>query len=296
MLIKTVFGALASVLFPGPCRICSDTLTNASRVPICELCLDGFERILEPMCACCGRPLAQPPAQPIRPAPLIRPAEQLCHLCRAQFYAFDRARSFAVYDDALSEAMMLLKYDEVTRLGHWFAAKLAEMVASAGEDWRVDVIVPVPLHIERQRERGYNQAELIARPLARRLHATLAAHLLVRTKPRPARLVLSRTEHWESVRGAYATGPSAQVDNLRILLVDDVMTTGATLDACARALKKAGAASVLGLTVGRVRSGTPALAARGSKRRHGSKEPQGRGAHQIQSSERDSRRKRVSQP
>lgn len=281
MLIKTVFGALASVLFPGPCRICSDTLTNASRVPICESCLDGFERIVEPMCACCGRPLAQPTAQPIGPAQLIRPAERLCHLCRAQFYGFDRARSFAVYDEALSEAMMLLKYDEVTRLGHWFADRLAEMVASAGEDWRIDAIVPVPLHVERQRERGYNQAELIAGPLARRLHAKLAAHLLVRTKPRPARLVLSRTEHWESVRGAYVIRSGAQVDNLRVLLVDDVMTTGATLDACAGALKKAGAASVLGLTVGRVRSGTPALAARGSKRPRSPKKPEERGAHQI---------------
>lgn len=233
------------------------------------------------MCPCCGRPLAHPPAQPIPPAQRSLPAQPLCHLCRAQFYAFDRARSFAVYDEALSEAMMLLKYDEVTRLGDWFAVKLAEMVASTGEDWRVDAIVPVPLHVERLRERGYNQAELIARPLARRLHTKFDPRLLVRTKPRPPRLVLSRTEHWESVRGAYATRSGAQVDKLRILLVDDVMTTGATLDACARALKKAGAASVLGLTVGRVRSGTPALAARSSKRPRGSKKPEVRGAHPI---------------
>jgi predicted amidophosphoribosyltransferase len=78
---------------------------------------------------------------------------------------------------------------------------------------------------------------------------------LVRTKPRPAQLVLSRTEHWRSVRGAYAIRPAVKVDKLRVLLVDDVLTTGATLDAGARVLKKAGAAAVFGLTVGRVRSG-----------------------------------------
>jgi predicted amidophosphoribosyltransferase len=95
-----------------------------------------------------------------------------------------------------------------------------------------------------------------ARPLAERLGIRFSSRVLVRTKPRPQQLVLSRTEHWRSVRGAYAIGPTVKVDNLRILLVDDVLTTGATLDACARAMKKAGAAVVLGLTVGRVRSGT----------------------------------------
>lgn len=84
-------------------------------------------------------------------------------------------------------------------------------------------------------------------PLAKRLKLPLDAGILLRTKPRPAQLVLPRTEHWKSVRGAYATRAGARVDNLRVLLVDDVLTTGATLDACARALKKAGAAA-LGLT------------------------------------------------
>jgi competence protein ComFC len=146
----------------------------------------------------------------------------------------------------------LLKYREVTRLGDWFAARLAELVAREPEQFGADVVVPVPPHPDRQRERGHNQAELIARPLARRLHLKLGVYLLVRTKPRPARLVLSRKEHWDSVRGAYATGKRLRVDKLRVLLVDDVMTTGATLDSCARALKSAGASSHLGLTVARV--------------------------------------------
>ena len=114
------------------------------------------------------------------------------------------------------------------------------------------MVVPVPLHPDRKRERGYNQAEVIAKPLARRLRLRLAPDILVRTTPRPSRLVLSRSEHWKSVRGAYAIRDGAQVDKLRVLLVDDVLTTGATLDACARVLKKTGAATVTGLTVGRV--------------------------------------------
>jgi len=248
VIFKGALDALASVVFPGPCRICGQTLTNASRIPICEACLAGFERIAEPMCGCCGRPFAS--------AVAAEAAQPLCRLCRVNFYAFDRARSFAIHDDALSEAIVLLKYEEVARLGDWFAARLAEIVFRSPGDWRADVLVPVPLHPQRRRERGYNQAELIARPLAKRLNLKFQPHFLMRTKPRPPQLLLSRTERWASVRGAYATREGAKVDNLRVLLVDDVMTTGATLDACARALKKAGAASVLGLTVARVRSGS----------------------------------------
>jgi ComF family protein len=175
--------------------------------------------------------------------------------CAALVFMASIARSFAIYEQTLTEAVLLLKYQEVTRLGDWFAERLAEVISRAAGDWRADIVVPVPLHADRRRERGYNQAELIARPLAERLHIRFNSRILVRTKPRPPQLVLSRTEHWKSVRGAYAIGPRVKVDNLRVLLVDDVLTTGATLDAGARVLKKAGAAAVLGLTVGRVRPG-----------------------------------------
>jgi ComF family protein len=242
--IRAIAGALSAVLFPAPCRICDTLLTNASRIPICDRCLDSFERISEPMCQCCGRPFMSPHA-----ADAIQP---LCRLCRTGAYAFDRARSYGVYDDALSAAVVLLKYEGVKPLGDWFAGRLAEVVEPHATDWRIDLVVPVPLHPGRLRERGYNQAERIAKPLAKKLKLRFGSYLLVRTKPRPAQLILSRTERWTSVRGAYATHERARVDNLRILLVDDVLTTGATLDACSRALKKAGAAAVFAITVARV--------------------------------------------
>ena len=247
MIGRSVIDALSSVLFPAPCRICGAILTNASLIPICNDCLDGFAQVSKPMCQGCGRPfVSQLAADAIQP---------LCRLCRQDFFAFRRARSFGVYDDALSSAIVLLKYEGVRRLGEWFAARLAQMVEHEPEAWPVDLVVPVPLHPDRLRERGYNQAELIARPLAKRLGLKFGSYLLMRTRPRPAQLVLSRTERWTSVRGAYATREGATVDNLRILLVDDVFTTGATLDSCSRALKKAGAKEVVGLTVARVLPG-----------------------------------------
>jgi ComF family protein len=251
MIFRSAIDSLAAVLFPAPCRICAEILVSASRVPICEKCFAAFKPIVAPFCQCCGRSLPAPASDSGAQYSLAE-APLLCRLCRAKFYAFDRARSYGEYNEELKKAILLLKFEEVTCLGEWFASRLAEVVAREAAEFQADVVVPVPLHPDRLRERGYNQAELIARPLARKLHLKQGAYLLMRTRPRPARLVLSRKEHWDSVRGAYATRAGLRVDKLRVLLVDDVMTTGATLDACARALKKAGAASVLGLTVARV--------------------------------------------
>ncbi|HEX2712043.1 MAG TPA: ComF family protein [Candidatus Acidoferrales bacterium] len=243
-LVRGACDALASLLFPAPCRICEATLDMASRIPICRECLTSLRPLAGPMCRLCGRPFVSPLA-----ATALRP---LCHACRRGIYAFDLARSFGAYDGPLVSAITLLKYHAVTPLGDWFAARLAELVAREREAFAMDVVVPVPLHATRLRERGYNQAELIARPLAKRLRLPFRSYLLVRTRPRPDKLKLSQRERWRTVRGAYAIRAGNRVDKLRVLLVDDVITSGATLDACARALRHAGAASVLGLTVGRV--------------------------------------------
>lgn len=151
----------------------------------------------------------------------------------------------------MARAILLLKYGEVAPIGAWFARQLAALASREPREYAADVVVPVPLDRGRLRERGYNQAELIARPLARHLRTPFRSYLLVRTRPRPNQLRLTRRERWETVRGAYATREAAQVDKLRVLLVDDVFTTGATLDACSRALRRAGAARVTCLTVAR---------------------------------------------
>jgi competence protein ComFC len=175
----------------------------------------------------------------------------VCRVCQARTYGFDRARSYAAYEAALVRAIVMLKFERIEPLGAWFAKRLVEVVQREAETLAADVVVPVPLHRVRERERGYNQTDLVAKPLARRLGLPYRAVLLVRTRPRPDKQVLSLAERWESVRGAFATRPGSQVDKLRVLLVDDVLTTGATLDACAKALREAGAKSVIGLTVAR---------------------------------------------
>ena len=245
--------AVVSVFFPAGCRICDRLLTTSSRVPICDGCLESFERIPNILCKVCGLPLPGLAGNPDHPL--------ICPACLDKTYAFDRARSFAVYQGTLVRAILLLKFEQIEPLGAWFAQRLADLVNAEGEGLAADVVVPVPLHRDRERERGYNQAALVSKPLAKGLRLPHKAVLLVRTRARPDKQILSLEERWESVRGAFATRPGSQVDNLRVLLVDDVLTTGATLDACARALREAGAKSVAGLTIARaVRNPLPSSA------------------------------------
>jgi ComF family protein len=237
--------ALVSLFFPADCRLCERLLLHASPVPICEACLGSFAVLGGAGCEVCGQPVGAWALSDVAPDG----ERLLCPECRNRPYGFDRARSYSLYKTGIVRAILLLKFERVEPLGGWFAARLAEIAKR--EALQADIVVPVPLHRLRERERGYNQAELIAKPLARKLGLPYRPVLLVRTRPRPDKHILSLDERWSSVRGAFATRPGSQVDNLRVLLVDDVMTTGATLDACAKALRGAGAKSVIGLTVAR---------------------------------------------
>lgn len=156
--------ALLSVVFPAPCRICEALLTEPTRIPICNACLDSFNAIAGRVCDVCG--------MPVEAGDALEGAAFVCPLCKVpghRTYAFDRMRSWSFYEGAMVRAILLLKFESIEPLGGLFARLLADMVARGGPPYEADVVVPVPLHRERQRERGYNQAALIARPLAKLL-------------------------------------------------------------------------------------------------------------------------------
>jgi ComF family protein len=236
-------GALTSVVFPAGCRLCDALLTHARRLPICETCLASFQAILPPICSVCG--------QVVPVAAQSGEAEGVCHDCTQGKFAFQTARSFGVYEGTLAHAIILLKYERLEPLGTYFAMQLLQLVRANAQLMPLDMVVPVPLHRQKHKERGFNQVDLFAHPLARRLRLPYRPVLLMRSRPRPEKHLLSQEERWEAVRGAFVMRQGGRVDNLRVLLLDDVMTTGATLDACARALREAGARSVLGLTIAR---------------------------------------------
>jgi predicted amidophosphoribosyltransferase len=151
--------------------------------------------------------------------------------------------------------VLLLKCEPVFPLGEWFADRLAQIVQSRPADFAADVVIPGLCIRSENAHADTIKAGLIARPPRQKAPFAVPAHPF---GPHPEKELLTEAERWESVRGAFATQTGTRVDNLRVLLVDDVMTTGATLDACTRAWRDAGAKEVIGLTVARaVRNSQP---------------------------------------
>jgi ComF family protein len=197
---------------------------------------------------------------PIASVRTLDAAETICPACRDGEMAFDGARSFGLYRDTLRAAILLLKFSRRERWGTKLGSLLTPVCKGlvASRDAGEAILVPVPLHTARQRERGYNQAELLALGLVRsfpRLPGgaalSLDRGLLKKVRATPPQAGLSLAARRENVRGVFAVTAPERVRDRVLILVDDVMTTGATLSSCATALKRAGARQVLGLTLAR---------------------------------------------
>jgi ComF family protein len=194
------------------------------------------------MCACCGLPFEIDPG-----------ADSLCASCLAEPPAFDCARAAMAYDDASKGALLALKRSDRLEFAHLFALWLKR----AGEPLlkEAGVIVPVPLHRWRLWARRYNQSAVLAQRLSNLSGKPFDPFVLRRVRSTPSQGVMpSAKARARNVRGAFrvASGHEPKISGHRILLVDDVLTTGATIQACARALKRAGAEKVLVLTIARV--------------------------------------------
>ncbi|MCX8023574.1 MAG: ComF family protein [Thermanaerothrix sp.] len=160
----------------------------------------------------------------------------------------NQIRSWAIYQGPLRKAVHGLKYHRNLALGDYFAPALIEVFLA--QKWDIDLIIPVPLSPNRRRQRGYNQAEILATPLALAIQKPLASRALIKRRETPSQVGQSASERQENIRDAFIAYPRS-VSSHRILLIDDVITTGATMSACAEALLKAGASAVFGLTLAR---------------------------------------------
>jgi ComF family protein len=226
-------------IFPEVCRVCEVPLRTFSRVPVCPACLASCESFLpEFFCRRCRMPFANR-------FPLDE--EGVCRLCRTGGNRFDAAYTFGAYDGALRRLIHLLKFDGVQSLAGPLARRLAEALPRQEE---FDRIVPVPLHWSRRFSRGFNQAELLASELSERTGIPVA-FALRRRRRTDSQSRLTASQRRRNMAGSIRLRRLRNVAGLRILLVDDVLTTGATMNACAAALKRAGAARVTVLTVAR---------------------------------------------
>lgn len=195
----------------------------------------------DPLCARCGTPFE-----------IAVDPEQVCAACLAQPPLYDRARAALIYGDISRDLVLSLKYqgrrDGLSVLGGWMANAGRDLVSDA------DLIVPVPLHYFRLVRRGFNQSAWLAAALSRASGVKLSVDALKRTRATPIQGGLSAEGRRRNVQGAFTVRPSrvTQVKGRRVVLVDDVLTTGATAEACTRALRRAGAACVDVVTLARV--------------------------------------------
>jgi ComF family protein len=170
-----------------------------------------------------------------------------CSLCRLGLTGFDTVYTFGSYEATLRRLIHLFKYDQVRPLARPLGALLARAIP---REHRFDLIVPMPLHWKKRWSRGYNQAELLAREVARRWGVPVK-RIVRRVKPTDPQAGLSNSKRRLNVRGAFQVSKRADLKGLRVLLIDDVLTTGATASACASALKRAGASHVAVAAVAR---------------------------------------------
>jgi ComF family protein len=228
------------LFFPDDCRICGRPLTKWTRIPVCAACLDVPKPpAAEFACTVCGTPFLN--AWPLD-------ERSVCAACRAGLRAFDRAASFGAYEGGLRSLIHLLKYSGMKPLARPLAGL---MNRGLPVDERFDAVVPVPLYWRRQWSRGFNQAELLARQVAKRRGIPVLSALR-RKRGTDTQASLATAGRRRNVAGAFVVRANVELAGKRILLIDDVMTTGATAGACATALKRGGAKSISLLTVARV--------------------------------------------
>jgi ComF family protein len=224
----------------GPADTAEDRLLQPY---FCVGCRSGLTALEPPLCTCCGVMFTGRAGE-----------SHLCGRCLEQPPPFRRARSALVYDRAVVDVVHCFKYREKTQLARPLGMLLYRAFLRFWEEGEVDLVLPVPLHGRRLRQRGFNQAGLLAMEWRRHSEdrkAAVAAGLLVRLRPTPFQAGLRRREREGNIRGAFALRDPKRIDGRRLLLVDDVITTGATAGECARLLLAHGAAHVDVLTLAR---------------------------------------------
>jgi len=231
------FNAILDFFFPRLCVFCGQLTDHDSDAVVCDECQGQVEQVVGPLCRQCGAPF-----------PDARGLEELCLACQHEPPPFTRARAPVFYSGPVQEAIHRLKYQRqmvyARPLKEWLTGEAGWELAR-----EADLILPVPLHPRRLRQRGFNQALLLARAFA---GVPLAPNLLIRRRWTEPQVNLDGAARRDNIRDAFAVREPAAVAEKNLLLIDDVLTTGATVSECARVLLAAGAARVEVLTVARV--------------------------------------------
>lgn len=236
---RPTFVKLAELLFfPSFCCICRALLEKSGEKVVCNRCLDKIRLNRAPFCLSCGR-FFNAQGKP-----------HLCAACIRSRPTFSYHRSFSLYQGVLKDTILLFKYKKYKVLGKLLARIVYQGLKKDDRLWwGIEVIIPVPLHPAREKTRGFNQSRVLARELGEIVNIDIIEGVLVKPINVPPQTTLTAKERRKNIKGAFKVSDKAKIKDKTILLVDDVFTTGATIQECSTVLINAGAKEVRGITV-----------------------------------------------
>jgi ComF family protein len=228
--MKKTFSAFLDLLYPGRCPLC-DGLRKKNEPLICRGCAEKLAFLKEPLCCRCGRPLE-------------RSGQEYCKSCAGTGHRYIRGFAPFLYRGAMQESLMRFKYGGRAEYAGFYAAALLQYGRRHLERWKPDILLPVPLHRSRLALRGYNQAEEVARELSALCGIPVDSGSVIRKKKTRAQKELSGAERRKNLEHAFALAGKKSAPAGKILIIDDIYTTGSTVDALAGLLLENGAEAV----------------------------------------------------
>jgi ComF family protein len=250
---KRIFWGLFNLIFPAECSLCPNPLETIRERYICSDCLKKIKPLEFPMCEKCGKQLS--PSFNLVQHPL-------CHECRTMRRYFISARAVGTYEGVLKKAIWLFKYEGKTGLQGTLGSLMIDCISHLGwtnnidpksiigrED--IDIIIPVPLHKTKFKARGYNQSDILAAFIGKKMGIPVSRNNLKRIKATVTQVSLKRSQRIKNIHNAFCIRQPERFSGKKILLIDDVFTTGATSNECSRILKQAGSSGIFVLTLAR---------------------------------------------
>lgn len=240
------FDWIVDWLFPPRCRACAGWIHGRDAEYFCSSCGPSIELVRHPLCTVCGRPFLEASGD-----------DHPCGACIKRAPHFVQARAWACYpreeldEQPLRRVLQKFKYGGKVSLGKPLGRLMARGCEGFLRQCDADLIVPVPLHPKRLRWRGFNQSVLLARQVSCAYDTPMDPFVLLRRRETPPQTQLTEEERRKNMRGAFSLNPDKPIEDKRILLIDDVYTSGATVNECSRALRRGGAREVYVLTLAR---------------------------------------------
>lgn len=238
--LKNILTGLADIVFPSRCVVCKTVLSIDKGIRICPECFSQISFVKSPICSCCGLPFIS-----------YEGTDHLCGECTSSKRYFSVARSVGKYETPLLDAIHQFKYSGKITVGETLGKLMSEFSYDSFSIERYSLIIPVPLHQRRLKERGFNQSVMLAREVAGRHSIPLDFRTLKRTIYTKPQTSLDRIQRGANVKGAFEVMDGERVKGKRVVLIDDVYTTGSTVKECARVLIRNGATEVAVLTLAR---------------------------------------------